>query len=406
MGQISSELKSFKSSVEGSIGSMNSSCTTILTKVQDMTTMAQSTMSKVTAYYNSSNTGALSRRFERLNEYCNKISTSVESDLKSTISEADALVSAIKELEDINKEIEAQEAIINSNSGDEDGAVSKRIAAKNKINEKNREFNEKHSKALQDLSSLKSKDSNLEFISYFENALKTINPDDLRYGTFTQCEYTASNGITVKYWLYVPDYGVDNVEGLPCMLYMHGGSKKQSISYEHCVKYGLGSMIYNKKITPSGVVIVPCCEDFTEEGIKALKEVTDHVVAEQNCDTNRISVSGHSYGAHTAYNLINAYPNYFSSCVAISGKSKVTDAFKNVKVWSFVGTLETGNTWTSYNSCVQAVNEINSIGGSAKHTALQTGHPGTNAQTYANEYESPDGIVENPMDWAFRQEKA
>ena len=404
MGEISSELKSFKSSVESSIGSMNSSCTTILDKIQEMTSIAQTTKSGIDTYYASSNTAALTRRFERVNDYCSRISSSVNGDLKGTISEADALCKKIKELEDLNTEIETQEGIVSANSGDEDGAVSKRIAAKNKINELNRSFTEKHKQALDDLSSLKSKDSTLEFVQYF-TSLSKIDPDKLEYGTFEQREFTASNGITVKYWLYVPDYGTD-VEGLPCMLYMHGGSKHQSISYEQSVKYGLGSMIYKKEITPSGVVIVPCCEDFSEEGIKALKEVTDHVVAEQNCDTNRISVSGHSYGAHTAYNLINTYPDYFSCCVAISGKSKVTEAFTGMKVWSFVGTLETGSSWTSYNSCVQAVNEINQIGGYAKHTALQTGHPGTNAQTYANEYESPDGVVENPMDWAFRQEKA
>ena len=59
-----------------------------------------------------------------------------------------------------------------------------------------------------------------------------------------------------------------------------------------------------------------------------------------------------------------------------------------------------------YNSCATAVNQINEIGGYAKFTPLTTGHPGTNAQTYANEYESPDGIEENPLDWAYRQEKA
>ena len=217
MGEISSELKSFKSSVESSIGSMNSSCTTILDKIQEMTSIAQTTKSGIDTYYASSNTAALTRRFERVNDYCSRISSSVNGDLKGTISEADALCKKIKELEDINTEIETQEGIVSANSGDEDGAVSKRIAAKNKINELNRSFTEKHKQALDDLSSLKSKDSTLEFVQYF-TSLSKIDPDKLEYGTFEQREFTASNGITVKYWLYVPDYGTD-VEGLPCMLY-------------------------------------------------------------------------------------------------------------------------------------------------------------------------------------------
>ena len=72
MGEISSELKSFKSSVESSIGSMNSSCTTILDKIQEMTSIAQTTKSGIDTYYASSNTAALTRRFERVNDYCMK----------------------------------------------------------------------------------------------------------------------------------------------------------------------------------------------------------------------------------------------------------------------------------------------------------------------------------------------
>ena len=53
-----------------------------------------------------------------------------------------------------------------------------------------------------------------------------------------------------------------------------------------------------------------------------------------------------------------------------------------------------------------AVNAVNNVGGSATMTQIPGGHSTTNKETFSNEYESPDGIVENPMEWAFRQTKA
>ena len=52
-----------------------------------------------------------------------------------------------------------------------------------------------------------------------------------------------------------------------------------------------------------------------------------------------------------------------------------------------------------------AVNQINQIG-QALITILKTGHAGTNKDTYGNTYMSPDGLQENPLDWAFRQSRA
>ena len=77
-----------------------------------------------------------------------------------------------------------------------------------------------------------------------------------------------------------------------------------------------------------------------------------------------------------------------------------------MKVWSFNGTYENGTSWTSYQHGQNAVKAINEIGGEAYLTPLKTGHAGTNKDTYGHKYMSPDGIEENPLDWAFRQEKA
>ena len=405
MGEISAELKTFKSTVGSSLSSMSSTCTTIQSKLQELSSINSSTQSEITSNYTGDGLSAALSKFDRFNTIYQKVSASIDSDLKSTISEAQALIDLITELEELNTEIDNLKSKLNSTPNDDDHK-STRSSLQSQINDKESEFNTKHEEAKSKLEALKSKDSSLSFVTEFAPGNSNIDPSKLQYGTFTQQSYTASNGLTIKYWVYVPDYGVDHVDNLPCMLYMHGGSTHQSISYDKACQYGLGSKIKNKEITPSGVVIVPCVEDFTDKGVVALKELTDHVVQEQNCDTNRVSVSGHSYGGITACKLVTKYPNYWSACVPISGVSTIGESFVDVPTWSFNGTSEGGSGNTSIGAGQSAVNKINSMGGKAKITKLQTGHAGTNKLTYERTYESPDGINENPIDWIMRQTRA
>ena len=404
MGEISAELTKFKNSVEPNIGTMNSTCSDIQTKCQELATLAGQIKSEVSTYYNSQNQTAVLGRFDKITDVYNKVSTSVGSDLKGMLGDAETIISLVKELDDINKEIERQKGIISANSGTEDSAVRNRNDAQSVINEKNREFDEKHEDAKTKLESLKGKDASLSFVEEFPPTTE-LNPEDAQYGRMEQRSFTASNGLTINYWLYVPDYGEEDVEGLPAMLYMHGGSTHQNVSLDHAVQYGLPSKIKNREITPTGVVIIPAVCDFTDRGIVALKELTDSVVEEKKCDTNRVSVSGHSYGGITAYKLVNKYPGYWSACVPISGSANVTQSFGDVKTWQFVGSYENGSGNTSCGACQNAVNQINQIG-QALITILKTGHAGTNKDTYGNTYMSPDGLQENPLDWAFRQSRA
>ena len=405
MGEISPELQSFKSSVEPSIGTMRSACTTLQETVQSVNTSVTSSASAFNSAYDSSNKSSIINKFGRLSSICSTVANSLGGDLQGMISDADAVVGLVTELENINDQIKTVNGTINSlNNSEDSDAASRKASEQSKLYKLNSDFAIKHNEAIQKLNALKGKDANIAFTSDFSPSNTEANIEDLQYGTFEPREFTASNGLTVQYWLYVPDYGKD-VENLPLMLYMHGGSTKQRVSLDGAKKYGLTSYISKHEITPSGIVIMPAVCDFTERGRVALKELTDSVVDEYNCDTDRISVGGHSYGAITAYNLINENPNYFSCCVALSGRAKVTDAFKNVRVWSFNGTYETGSGWTSYNSSVNAVKEINNMGGDAYLTPIKTGHAGTNKMTFIDEYDSPDGDKRYPLEWAFEQEK-
>ena len=406
MGTISSELTQFKNSVEPSLNTMTSQASKIL---DTMTTIANSTstaQSGIGSYYQSANKETVIKKFIKLSKVITDIGTTVSSDLQNGIlSESSKVVNLVKELEEINKKIEEQQRIINTTRVNEEGAKSKIQSAQSQISTLNSNFTTKHNEAQQALNKIKSMDSSLSFVEQYSISSYLDVLDQLEYGTFESASFTASNGLTLEYWIYVPDYGVD-VSDMAAMLYMHGGSTHQNVSLAHAKQYGLTSKIASGEVVPPCIVVMPAMTDFTSRGLTAAKELMDHVVEDYNVDPNKVAVSGHSYGGISACQLVKMYPDYWSCCIPISGISPLNESVKGTKVWAFGGTSEGGNGSCSFSTVSNAVKYINSIGGQAYLTPLQTGHAGTNKQTYEKEYTSPDGITENPIYWAARQERA
>lgn len=405
MGTIPQELLNFKTIVEPGLPSMKSTSDNIKSKVGDLLNANKEASDGLDANYKSENKSNVMSKFTSMDGLINTVKSSVSSVLDTALSESEGLIGMVNELETINEEIAAQEAIIsNADKEDENTYYSIVSNARSIISKKNTEFTTKCNDAIKKLAALKALDTSLSTGNSSASTLSTSDLSNLKYGSFDLYKYTASNGEVLEYYLYVPDYGKE-VEGLPVMLYMHGGGNNTKMKASSAIQYGLSSYIAKQEITPEGMVIVPVIRNFNDKGVAALKELTDHVVETYKCDTNRISVSGHSYGGMTAYKLVNQNPGYFSAVVGISGSQNVTDAFKGVKVWEFTGTYENGEGPTSYGACTNAVKKINNVGGYAYITALKTGHSGTNKLTYEKEHLSPDGDWVNPLTWAFRQVK-
>ena len=213
--------------------------------------------------------------------------------------------------------------------------------------------------------------------------------DDLKYGSFEQMSFKASNGVTINYYIYKPDYGTE-VEGLPVMMYMHGSGESGS----GALNCGLPKLLSNKSTTPSGIVICPQAPTssafYKDNYLQALNELTTAVAKENNGDLNKIS-------------LITKYPNYYSAFVPISGPGTVNDAVKNVNLWAFHGSLDTG---VDYKAAKNAVTQLKNSGANAEmHTFQGSGHGGVQNYTYEKEYQREDGQIISPLEWAFEQEK-
>jgi predicted peptidase len=404
---IPQELKDFKTTVEPGLSSMNQACTTLTEKLTEVISATDSAKSGVDSNYNSSNKASILASFASISEVYNKIKTSISSDLQQMLTESQAIIDIVTELEKLITEIEAEEEKISKEYNKDSPSYSVISEARDTISKKESEFDTKSNEATTKLAALKSKDSSLSFVSDFgqsASAAASTPTGDLQYGSFELKTFTDSQGHTISYYLYVPSYGGQQVEGLPVMLYMHGGSSKGTSKQSWNIS-GLTRMIKGQEITPSGIVIMPYIKNFEGDNVEqTLKELTDSVVSEYKADSNRISVSGHSYGGVTTYKMVNKYPNYFAAAVPISGSCEVTSSFQNVKVWAFNGTKESGNR-TSPKAAQKAINSVNSVGGQGYLTLLKASHSQMNQNTYKGTYTSPDGEEINPLEWAFKQTK-
>lgn len=248
------------------------------------------------------------------------------------------------------------------------------------------------------------------------NAITVSSTDGLTpsFGSLTMETFTSSNGTTIKYMLYKPDYGKE-VSGLPVHMYMTGAGMKST--GEKILTYGgIGKFLDEKSINPSGIVVVPYVpsgrEYESESYRKALAELPVQVAKDNNGDLNRISLSGHSYGAITAYRLVNENPDTFSAIVPVSGSVAPTESFKNVKVWAFHGTQDNPGNNTDYSKAVKNIKAIQDMGGDATMHAYSEYpncyHTHTSNYTFSHTFDDPDKEDEeeiSPLEWAFKQVK-
>ena len=412
---ITQELLDFQSALNGKLDGLNScieKITTGLTAVNNATTSASSSFDQ---YYKSNNKTTIMNSFSKIQNICEKINTSVSSDLKGIVSDASSLLTNIDELDKLKNLIdEANNTISREEAKDEPDRVALSNARSTVYNNTTK-FNTLLNEATTLLANLKSRDAELSFVEEFTQTSLEALKENLKFGTFELKKFHSSNGYTISYYLYVPDYG-EPVEGLPINMFMHG-SGMGSNSLARLTEAGLGKYIAEKKITPSGLVVIPLAptgRTYESKSFRnALAELPLAVADEYHADKTKISLSGHSYGSITAYRLVNEHPGEFSAIVPISGSNKVTSAFKGVSVWAFHGTLDRKTNNTSYSQAVAKMKEIKAEGGTAVMHAYDGGNhgyadttPGSRKniveETFTKEHEI-NGEKINPLEWAFQQ---
>ncbi len=426
--EIPSELKTFKEKLNGKLSSISSGASQIVSKINDLVNVVNTTKSDVSANYQSStDVNAAVTKLANTSEIMTVMSNDINSTVTGAVVKANSILEKVNKLESLISDIERQEAIISRESAKEEPDSGALSSARSKKAELEKEFDNVVKEAQTALSELKAMDKQVETskASGAANGAGTNTGSDtsgtqagsvlntyteylqnLKYGTFTKQSYNSSVG-KINYWIYVPD-GAEKISGLPVMIYMHGGSGHGNGG--NWISQGLGAKIQKREVTPQGIVICPLMTDFEGDAGKrcrrALIELTNATVQRYNCDKRRISVSGHSYGAITGYTLIKENPGYFAAFSPMSGWNDVNSDLKNVKVWAFHGDQDNrgGGSRTTYPGAVKAIQQINSIGGKAKLTTFKgMGHGNVQNKASVERFTSPDGRQETFLEWAFRQ---
>ncbi len=222
------------------------------------------------------------------------------------------------------------------------------------------------------------------------------------YGSFEKYNYTASNGVNIEYYLYVPNYG-GTAANLPIHLYFHGSGETGS----GVLKCGLPKLINEQSINPAGLVFCIQAKNgkqfYDSKYLTGVLELAKKVGSENGGDPNRISVSGHSMGAVAGYQIISDHPNDFTAFIPISGFARHTEKLTNVKTWAFHGAKDTT---CDYNYAVATIRKLQNLGAFARlHTYSSAGHGGVQNTTFQKEFEDENGEMINPLDWAFKQTK-
>lgn len=422
---ISSELIKFKDTVGGSLSTMESTLSTIVSKITELISITSSTKFSVSSVYSSKNKDTVLSKFEQINEIHNKINTSLENDLKTILNKSKTLVEKVKVLEEIKIEIEnAESQIANagsamyynsdmSNKAEVDAHNSRRDSiisqANSVLSVKRPEFSNLHNEALAELSTLKSMDSTLEFVSEFSSLDITSLGDRFIEGEMVKLTYTASNGVKITYHLYVPKYTTE-VTGLPVHMYLHGDGQFAG----GALTTSLPKLLNDNVLNPNGIVICPqgnlkdgSYQWKSKEYRDALIELTNKVVAEYNADADRISLSGHSRGAIVGYQLLSENPKHFSAFVPVSGYSKGLEAgtddlsnLTDVNIWAFHGSLDET---TDYSKAQHVMEQLAPYDNMDMYTFKGRRHSIQN-DTFSGQFDY-NGTMYNPLDWALMQER-
>ncbi len=184
----------------------------------------------------------------------------------------------------------------------------------------------------------------------------------------------------MSYYVYIPENATTN---MPLLIWMHGDGPSESY-------------LVNNKIGPTAaqagypaIIVEPFAGSslgsksnpgWYEGGLLPhVKKIADKVCEQYQCDTNMISVGGHSRGAIGTWMMVSAYPGYFYaaapvSCCSFYGMKAAS--FQDMKVWAWRGTGagDGSNNDDTYGHCMQSdVNAVSKYASEVKYTI----QPGT-----------------------------
>ncbi len=391
---IDHELLTFDEKLSSSLGTISSGITTLTSKVEDVNSAASSVAADITSNYQGDGLASALASIASLQSAVDGVKAGIQNGPTKAISMAQSLLDEIKALKELKEEIEKLEGerntAQNSNDKDKDSKVSD---LNNKIQTKENEFKEKHEKAKSSLSELKTLNPTVEAKSAStgsngtqtgtdtgtqtgtQSGVQQVQVDsgtgeirtdllNLQEGRVNTLDYVGKNGKTIRTYIYVP-VGAKSTTGLGVTLSLGGdgsknpeGSKNEPNKGRGGLAAGVGKQL-SQGAKYSGIVVV--LEAYNDKSysdqnyLATAKELTDNIVKTYKADSNKISISGYSYGAYGTEHMLTKYPNYFSQAVILAGGHGVTAG--STKIHYIIGSKD-----GVYQSVVSGVKKLTGNG--------------------------------------------
>ena len=401
MPEIPNDLIKFKETVGPSIGAMSGAASDISRSISNVLKYTTTAKNGLDSNYSSSKKSILISTFDSLNTTCSNVINGVEGDLSSILSTSSSLVGKVSELESLNGVIASLQAA--ANSGEDSDSKS---LAKSRLANKLKEFDNNLEAAKSMLIALKGYGGTISSGSSAAGEEKQNGEEappitNKMTGKSFELEDFVVNGKTMKCLVYRPSYSGE-VEKLPITMYMYGMDFKNH-GTNLMTNGGLGKLIKENVVSPNGIVVIPYVQNGRQYENKEfrdqLAQLPLEVAKKYNGDTDRISLSGTSYGAVTSYRLVNEHPGEFSAIMAAYGAGDITSAFKGMKVINYTG--QGGKNHPNINYIKNATNQINAIGGYATFHDYKGTWNHTNVGTMAFGEKNSKGqyLIDELLSW-------
>lgn len=143
----------------------------------------------------------------------------------------------------------------------------------------------------------------------------------------------------VSYWIYVPNIeDIKTYKEIPLIIYLHGGSSSGNKADSYDVTgYSLPYFLKNGRLKPNAIVIslVNYSANVTDSA-NIVKGLIAHAKSIYDIDLNNISITGHSTGAHIAFEIAMKNQGLFATCVPVSLRYQGSySQIKNIKNCDF-----------------------------------------------------------------------
>jgi len=165
----------------------------------------------------------------------------------------------------------------------------------------------------------------------------------------------------LQYYLYYPEnYEKEPAVPLPLLLFLHGGGESGD-SLAILKKNGPPKLLAEGKQFPFLVLAPQNPHKKKWWNIRAIVQLLDTIVANNNVDPNRIYLTGLSRGGNAAWELAVQYPEKFAAMAVVCGMAPLPYASwinKKMPIWVFHGTEDKSIPFSESETMVNALKRM------------------------------------------------